>query len=121
LIGDAAGWNDPIIGQGLSIAMRDVRIVAEILLAGSDWSPAVFMPYAQERTERMRRLRLSAQLTTDLRATFTPEAAKRLQRIFAQFAENPSLFGSLVIQLAGPESAPAEAFEAESLNRILAL
>ena len=27
LIGDAAGWNDPIIGQGLSIALRDVRMV----------------------------------------------------------------------------------------------
>ena len=26
LIGDAAGWNDPIIGQGLSITYRDVRI-----------------------------------------------------------------------------------------------
>lgn len=33
LIGDAAGWNDPIIGQGLSIAMRDARMVSEILLA----------------------------------------------------------------------------------------
>ena len=69
----------------------------------------------------MRRLRLSAQLTTDIRATFTPEAAKRLRRIFAKFAEKPSLFGSLVIQLAGPESVPAEAFEAASLDRILAL
>jgi 2-polyprenyl-6-methoxyphenol hydroxylase-like FAD-dependent oxidoreductase len=121
LIGDAAGWNDPIIGQGLSIAMRDVRILAEILLTASDWSPAVFMPYAQERTERMRRLRLSAQLTTNIRATFTPEAAQRLRRIFAKFAENPSLFGSLVIQLTGPESVPADAFEADSLKRILAL
>jgi hypothetical protein len=101
--------------------MRDVRILTEILLAGSDWSPAVFMPYAQERTERIRRLRLSAQLTTDLRATFTPEAAKRLQRVFAMFAENPSFFDSLVIQLTGPESVSAEAFESASLNRILAL
>ena len=31
LIGDAAGHNDPTIGQGLSIAMRDVRLVAWIV------------------------------------------------------------------------------------------
>ena len=31
LIGDAAGHNDPILGQGLSIALRDVRLVSEIL------------------------------------------------------------------------------------------
>jgi 2-polyprenyl-6-methoxyphenol hydroxylase-like FAD-dependent oxidoreductase len=120
LIGDAAGWNDPIIGQGLSIAMRDVRIVAEILLAGSKWSPAVFAPYAEERGERMRRLRLSAQLTTDLRATFTPEAAERLRQIGARFVENPSRFGALMIQVTGPETTSADAFEAENLKRILA-
>jgi 2-polyprenyl-6-methoxyphenol hydroxylase-like FAD-dependent oxidoreductase len=121
LIGDAAGWNDPIIGQGLSIAMRDVRIVGEILLAGPNWSPSAFASYAEERAERLRRLRLSARLTTDLRATFTPEAAERLQHVVAKFAEDPSLFGSLMIQLTGPETVPAEAFEAENLNRILAL
>jgi menaquinone-9 beta-reductase len=34
LVGDAAGHNDPIIGQGLSIALRDVRLVGEAILAG---------------------------------------------------------------------------------------
>jgi len=34
LVGDAAGHNDPITGQGLSIAARDVRIVSDILLFG---------------------------------------------------------------------------------------
>ena len=36
LLGDAAGWNDPIIGQGLSIALRDVRMVADVVRAGPD-------------------------------------------------------------------------------------
>ena len=35
LIGDAAGYNDPIIGQGLSIAMRDARIVRDLILDGA--------------------------------------------------------------------------------------
>ncbi len=47
LIGDAAGWNDPIIGQGLSIALRDARIIAEILRAAADWSLDAFAPYAE--------------------------------------------------------------------------
>ena len=57
LIGDAAGHNDPIIGQGLSITYRDVRIVRDVLLGGDDWSPAAFAAYGEERRERMRRLR----------------------------------------------------------------
>ena len=60
LIGDAAGHNDPIIGQGLSITYRDVRIVRDLMLENQSWSPEIFRPYADERRERMRRLRLTA-------------------------------------------------------------
>jgi 2-polyprenyl-6-methoxyphenol hydroxylase-like FAD-dependent oxidoreductase len=52
LIGDAAGHNDPIIGQGTSITLRDVRIVRDILRAG-DWREAAFEGYVVERLERM--------------------------------------------------------------------
>ena len=44
LIGDAAGWTDPLIGEGLSMAMRDARMVSEVLL-GDDWSVDAFEPY----------------------------------------------------------------------------
>ena len=37
---DAAGHSDPQLGQGLSIAMRDVRILSELLLSSDDWSAA---------------------------------------------------------------------------------
>ena len=40
LVGDAAGWNDPIIGLGLSITYRDVRTVSDLLLGSDDWSVA---------------------------------------------------------------------------------
>ena len=33
LVGDAAGHNDPVIGQGLAIALRDVRLVGDALPA----------------------------------------------------------------------------------------
>jgi 2-polyprenyl-6-methoxyphenol hydroxylase-like FAD-dependent oxidoreductase len=62
LVGDAAGHNDPIIGQGLSIAMADVHGVTDALLGTTDWSPGIFEDYGRERLERMRRLRAVAQL-----------------------------------------------------------
>lgn len=39
LIGDAGGYNNPLIGQGLSLALRDARAVAEILLDGPAGAP----------------------------------------------------------------------------------
>jgi 2-polyprenyl-6-methoxyphenol hydroxylase-like FAD-dependent oxidoreductase len=79
LIGDAAGHNDPIIGQGTSITLRDVRIVQEIILA-EDWRPSSFEPYVEERLERMRRLRIAARFSTTLRAEFGPAAVARRAR-----------------------------------------
>jgi len=40
LIGDAAGSNDPIIGQGLSITLRDVRLIRDALLADPEFACA---------------------------------------------------------------------------------
>jgi 2-polyprenyl-6-methoxyphenol hydroxylase-like FAD-dependent oxidoreductase len=62
LIGDAAGHNDPTIGQGLSITFRDVRLVSETLSRSSVWDEEAFADYTTERRERMRRLRQNARL-----------------------------------------------------------
>jgi 2-polyprenyl-6-methoxyphenol hydroxylase-like FAD-dependent oxidoreductase len=121
LIGDAAGWNDPIIGQGLSIAMRDVRIVTDILRSGSDWSTAAFAGYGEERRERMRRLRIAAQVRTDLAATFTPAGAARRQAYNTIWPTDPVLGGTLLTMLLGPDNAPAESFSQLTIDRILAL
>jgi 2-polyprenyl-6-methoxyphenol hydroxylase-like FAD-dependent oxidoreductase len=59
LIGDGAGHNDPIIGQGLSIALRDARLVRDLVLDGAHESGG-FTPYGEERAARMERLRLVA-------------------------------------------------------------
>jgi 2-polyprenyl-6-methoxyphenol hydroxylase-like FAD-dependent oxidoreductase len=40
LIGDAAASNDPCFGCGLSLSLRDVRVLADHLLATGDWSTA---------------------------------------------------------------------------------
>ncbi|HLW71435.1 MAG TPA: NAD(P)/FAD-dependent oxidoreductase [Candidatus Binataceae bacterium] len=40
LIGDAAACSDPSWGQGLSLTLRDVRVLRDALLADSDWDRA---------------------------------------------------------------------------------
>jgi 2-polyprenyl-6-methoxyphenol hydroxylase-like FAD-dependent oxidoreductase len=121
LIGDAAGWNDPIIGQGLSIAIRDVGIVTDILRTESSWSPAAFAGYGDERRERMRRLRITAQLRTDLAATFTPAAAARRRAYNTIWPTDPVLGGPHLTMLLGPDHASAESFSQPTIDRILAL
>jgi 2-polyprenyl-6-methoxyphenol hydroxylase-like FAD-dependent oxidoreductase len=121
LVGDAAGWNDPIIGQGLSIAMRDVRMVADVVRAGPDRSVAAFAPYVQERQERMRRLRTAAEVATALVATFTPAGAARRKAYNAIFRTDPVLGGPRLAPQLGPDNVPAEAFGPENVARILAM
>jgi 2-polyprenyl-6-methoxyphenol hydroxylase-like FAD-dependent oxidoreductase len=91
LVGDAAGWNDPIVGLGLSITYRDVRIVSEILKGGEDWSADAFAPYAEERRERMRRLRFAASLQAALDMEFGDEARERRRRYHEAAAADPTL------------------------------
>ncbi len=113
LIGDAAGRNDPITGQGLSITHRDVRLVSEALLSGQAWAPALFEPYATERRERMRRLRFSARMSSVRDAEFTPAARARRGRLHQRSRENPALFSALITPMVGPEALPNEAYSDE--------
>jgi 2-polyprenyl-6-methoxyphenol hydroxylase-like FAD-dependent oxidoreductase len=48
LIGDAAAANDPTFGQGLSLTVRDVRMLRDALLSYQDWDMAG-RAYATER------------------------------------------------------------------------
>jgi 2-polyprenyl-6-methoxyphenol hydroxylase-like FAD-dependent oxidoreductase len=119
LIADAAGYNSPIIGQGLSIAMRDARTVRDVLRAG-DVSPPAFRAYADERIERMRRLRFAA---TVMSAAFSDDCDNRPARRakFFELQQNePLLLGMLVGVMGGPEAGPPEAFDGRLLEAIQA-
>jgi 2-polyprenyl-6-methoxyphenol hydroxylase-like FAD-dependent oxidoreductase len=119
LIGDAAGYNDPIIGQGLSIAMRDARIVRDLVL-NNGHGPIDFRPYAEERLERMRRLRLIADILT---VTHVEDGADnrpaRRARYNQKMAEmDPELFPLVVGAFAGPETVAADLVDESVLDRI---
>ncbi len=122
LIGDAAGHNDPIIGQGLSITYRDVRIVRDLMLENRDWSAETFRPYAEERRERMRRLRITAWASTILNVEFGAHARERRIKVREERARNnvnlPDLAPAVFI---GPEMLPAEMFSQELLDRLRAM
>ncbi len=113
LVGDAAGWNDPIVGLGLSITYRDVRLVSDLLLGSDDWSPALLAPYGEERAERMRRLRFAASITSALDMEFGPAAADRRRRYHERASADPSVGLHGLAVMAGPELAPAEFFTPE--------
>jgi 2-polyprenyl-6-methoxyphenol hydroxylase-like FAD-dependent oxidoreductase len=119
LVGDAAGWNDPIIGLGLSITYRDVRIIADILKTNREWNKAAFAPYSEERRERMRRLRFVASLDATLNVEFGPAARERRRRYHERAAADPSLALHGVAVMAGPEAVPAETFTEAYRMRVL--
>jgi 2-polyprenyl-6-methoxyphenol hydroxylase-like FAD-dependent oxidoreductase len=121
LIGDAAGWSDPIIGQGLAIALRDVRMVTDVLRSEPNWPPAAFAGYRNERAERMRRLRVIAALTTDLAATFSPAGASRRRAYNAAWQTDPLLGGARLAPLVGPDKVPAGSFSQAAVDRIRTL
>jgi 2-polyprenyl-6-methoxyphenol hydroxylase-like FAD-dependent oxidoreductase len=119
LIGDAAGWNDPIIGLGLSITYRDVRIVSELLASSDDWGSLSFASYAQERRERMRRLRFAASLQATIDMEFDEAARERRKRIFERSAVDPSVRAYAVAVMAGPEALPPGFFTDAYRARVL--
>jgi 2-polyprenyl-6-methoxyphenol hydroxylase-like FAD-dependent oxidoreductase len=118
LAGDAAGHNDPIVGQGLSIALRDARILRDLILDGAS-QPADFAPYGQERTERMRRLRLIADVVS---VTYAEDADNRIARrafLGEKMATmDAEVFPLLVGFMTGPETIPDQLVHPQILDRI---
>jgi 2-polyprenyl-6-methoxyphenol hydroxylase-like FAD-dependent oxidoreductase len=121
LIGDAAGHNEPIIGQGLSISYRDVRIVRDLMLENRDWKEDTFRPYADERRERMRRLRITASQFSILTAEFGPRARERRMKFRQERARGSIIIDTAPVAFIGPESLPADAFSEQTLERVTAL
>ena len=119
LIGDAAGRNDPIIGQGLSITHRDVRMVRDALTSNATWDSSIFNEYVKERKERMARLRTVARLTS-LRESAFGEAGRALREsIHENVARNQDLATPYIAGFVGPHNLPAEVFSAPFVEQIV--
>jgi menaquinone-9 beta-reductase len=121
LVGDAAGHNDPIIGQGLSIALRDARQVRDLVLDGARTASA-FTPYGAERMERMRRLRLVADILAVVEAEDAEDRSARRERFAEAFgADDGALFVLMLSAFAGPEQVPGELVDETWPDRLRAV
>lgn len=118
LVGDSAGWSDPVIGQGMSVVFRDVHLVTDVITAGDDWSTSAFEPYAQERRERMRRLRF-ASAGSYLSNGFGPEAAATRIRLREKFDVDPMSM-PVISAFIGPWVLPEEAYSDDAWNALVA-
>jgi 2-polyprenyl-6-methoxyphenol hydroxylase-like FAD-dependent oxidoreductase len=118
LIGDAAGRNDPIIGQGLSITHRDVRMVCDALLGDRNWSIGMFDGYVVERTQRMRHLRTIARLTTLRESVFGERGRRMRAAIHERLSRNPALAMPFLGAFVGPDQLPGEVLSDAFAERI---
>ena len=106
LIGDEAGSCDTVLGTGLSSALRDARLVRDVLLAGDDWSPEAFRPYVRERMERMERLHFGAEIYHRLFVEFGPRATAERDRARRLMRENDAYQVTGLLNMIAPEQVP---------------
>ncbi len=83
LIGDAAASNDPCFGCGLSLTLRDVRVLADHLLATSDWTEAADA-YAKEHDIHYGTIHRMTNWARRMNLDPAPEAAELRQRALPQ-------------------------------------
>lgn len=89
LIGDAAASNDPSWGQGLSITLRDVRVLRDRLLDTSDWDTACH-EYAREHDRHYGTIHEVTMAFKDMFMRAGPEADARRGRALPLVAQDPT-------------------------------
>jgi 2-polyprenyl-6-methoxyphenol hydroxylase-like FAD-dependent oxidoreductase len=96
LIGDAAATSDPCWGQGLSLTVRDIRVLRDQLLADDDWDAAGHK-YADEHDWHFGAVRTVEDWFTQIFYDPGPEAGARRAKVLAD-ADNsdrvPDMFQS---------------------------
>jgi menaquinone-9 beta-reductase len=103
LVGDAAGTSDPTWGQGLSLTLRDVRVLRDALLANEDWDAAGHA-YAVEHDRYYELVRTTNSWFTHIVLQPGPEADALRVRVLPLMEADPFLLPDT--QVAGPDFAP---------------
>jgi 2-polyprenyl-6-methoxyphenol hydroxylase-like FAD-dependent oxidoreductase len=89
LIGDAAGASDPTWGQGLSLTLRDVRVLRDLLASHDDWDAAGHA-YAQERDRYFNVINTVDNYQTELFFAAGGAADARRMRMLPLLAQEPT-------------------------------
>lgn len=99
LIGDAAATSDPTWGQGMSLALHDVRLLSEALLATDDWDAAA-RAYCEQHDRDTATIRAADTWYTDVFLDIAPGADERRARALPRILQEPSRIPEA--PLAGP-------------------
>jgi 2-polyprenyl-6-methoxyphenol hydroxylase-like FAD-dependent oxidoreductase len=89
LIGDAAAHTDPSWGQGLALALRDVRELRDALTANDDWDAAGHA-YAEAHDRVFGAVHTVDDWLTQFFYESGPEADARRERAFPLIAQDPT-------------------------------
>ena len=89
LIGDAAASNDPSYGQGLSLTVRDVRVLRDMLLGDNNWDAAGHA-YAAAHDRDYDAMHQVTRWCSDLFYAMGPEAEARRARVLPMLAQDRS-------------------------------
>jgi 2-polyprenyl-6-methoxyphenol hydroxylase-like FAD-dependent oxidoreductase len=88
LIGDAAACSDPVWGCGMSLTLRDVRVLRDALRAHPDRETALHA-YAEEHDRYYERLRMIEDISTEVFYGSGPEGDARRGRVFSMLPQQP--------------------------------
>ncbi len=100
LIGDAAATSDPTWGQGMSLTLRDARVLSESLLAHDSWDEAGHV-FAEEHDRGYEACHRCDSWYTDLLLDPGPEADERRSVALPRILEDPTRL--LDTPFSGPE------------------
>jgi len=89
LVGDAASTSDPSWGQGLSMTLRDARVLRDKLLANGDWDAAGHA-YAEDHDRYCAAVHDVTGWYTDIFLATGPEADERRGRAMPLIAQDPT-------------------------------
>ena len=101
LIGAAAADPDPTWGQGLSMCLRDARVLRDHLLRYNDWDEAG-NAYAAEHDQYYGVIHIVELWQTQLLLQSGPEADARRQKAFASWREDPTHRQDVLFSGPGP-------------------
>jgi 2-polyprenyl-6-methoxyphenol hydroxylase-like FAD-dependent oxidoreductase len=108
LVGDAAGANDPSVGQGLSLTYRDVRRLSSLLLSGGDWREST-ESFAAERSAYHAVAREHARWVASLNMEQGEDVSRRRDGVKRGKEADPTQGGFAFIYTRGPMGLIADA------------
>jgi 2-polyprenyl-6-methoxyphenol hydroxylase-like FAD-dependent oxidoreductase len=117
LIGDAAGCENPLEGQGLSMALQDVHDVSAALLAGSSLTSA-FEAYAAARAVRQRLANLGVALQVWANNGFNAQDPRERASRYDHIRNNDVLAALELSFMTGFDSLPQDLTRSELAARL---